>query len=449
MTAKVFESKEDGAHALLSASASHRWATCAPSLKLHAQYGSGKSSKAADKGTVQHEVAAWCLLNDAQPDQYPNPAVEVNVVQWPITQEMRNAVAAYIAVVRERAKGGTLMVEQRVTYADWLGVEPHLAFGTCDAPILFDEEIEIVDAKFGENPNNKVFAYEHDGDEVKPNPQLVLYAAGCLYEYEHLGNFRKIRLTIVQPYLDHVSTCELDVTDLKTELLKLKAGAHRALKFHNGDVQPTLEDFSPSAKSCQWCAAAHSCPALQADVEAETRDFFGHLVFSEEAPAEPPVLVMPEVPDDTLARVMSKVPMIEDLMKAVRGEVERRLLAGHPVPGFKLVEGRAGPRSWKDEDKAEKDLRRVLGVKDAVVIKPISPTQVENQFVKKGLLSKRVWENLCKNVDRSDGKPSVAPDSDKRPAIGGASVADRFDALAAPQEVVREQLAASVADDLV
>lgn len=439
----------DAAHALLSASAAHRWGPdgCAPSLKLHAHYGSGRrSSKAADKGSVQHEVAAWCLLNEAEPDQYPNPAIEMNGVQWPITQEMKNAVAAYIAVVRERAKGGTLLVEQRVNYAFWLGVDPELAFGTCDAPILFDEEIEIVDAKFGENPNNKVYAYERGEDGVvRPNPQLVLYAAGCLYEYEHLGDFRKIRLTIVQPYLDHVSTCELDVTDLKTELLRLKAAAHRALKFYNG-AQPALEDFAPSEKACQWCAAAHSCPALLASVESETRDLFGHLVFSEEPPAEPPTVIMPEVPDDVLARVMAKVPMIEDLLKAVRGEVERRLLAGHRVPGFKLIEGRKGPRSWADEDKAVKDLRRVLGAKDAVVLKPISPTQVEDKFVKRGLLTQRVWENLCKNVERSDGKPSVAPESAPGTPYVVASVEERFEAL-------RSDLQASVsheaAEDLV
>lgn len=451
---------DDNAHALLNASAAVGWSTCGAYLR-HNATAPRTSSKAADKGTAQHTVAAWCLENNAQPDEYPQPAVEVDGVQWPITGEMQNAIAAYIAVVRKRAEGGTLLVEQRVDYSWWiLGPTPPdvyifkdgkktkvqwLAGGTSDTVILFDEELEIIDAKFGENPNNIVHAYEKvvndKGEEiVAPNKQLALYALGCLYEYEHLGAFKKVRLTIVQPYLDHVSTCEVDVTDLKTFALKMKAAAFTSIRHLESEHEPPLDAYTPSHKGCQWCKKTPTCPALRAEVETETRDFFGHLVFSEDPPAELPQVVMAEVEDDVLSRVMSKVPLLEDFLKAIRAEVERRLLAGQPVTGFKLVEGRAGPRSWTDEEKALKDLRQHLGAKDAVVIKPISPTQVEKEFLKKGLLSQGVWKNLNKNIDRSDGKPSVAPESDKRPAIGVTSVEEKFASM-----VLREQLEASVA----
>ena len=446
-------------HALLNASAAVGWSTCGVYLRMNAG-APATTSRASQKGTVQHTVAAWCLENDAMPDQYPDPAVEVNGVQWPITQEMRNAIADYLKVVRKRAEGGTLLVEQRVDYSWWiLGPTPPdvyilkdgkktkvtwLAGGTSDTVILFDEVLDIIDAKFGENPNNKVFAYEtivsESGKEtVVPNPQLALYALGCLYEYEHLGTFKKVRLTIVQPYLDHVSTCEVDVTDLKTFALRMKAAAFTAIRHLESEHEPPLDAYKPSDKACQWCKRAHSCPALKADVEVEERDLFGALM------TEGGEALAAAIPEDRLAQAMSKVDLIETFTKAIRAEVERRLLAGHPVPGFKLVEGRAGPRSWADEEKALKDLRRHLGAKDAVVLKPISPTQVENQFVKKGLMSSKVWKNLGANVERSDGKPSVAPESDKRPAIGVTSVDDRFAQIGATEEL-RSQLEASVAE---
>ena len=429
---------DDNAHALLSASAAARWSTCAPSLRLHNAV-PDRPSKYADEGTAAHTVAAWCLENDAQPDEYPQPAVEVSGVQWPVTQEMKNAVADYCKVVREHAVGGTLLVEQRVNYAYWLDVDEDRAFGTSDAVILHDDRITVIDLKYGQGV--PVHAYENDADgKAQVSSQLALYTLGAMYEYEHLGDFKSAKMVIVQPRLDHVSVCEADVTDLKTFGLRMKAAAHKAIRFYENVDDPPLDAFKPSDKACMWCNAKHSCPALRAEVETETRDFFGHLVFSEDPPAELPQVVMAEVEDDVLSRVMSKVPLLEDFLKAIRAEVERRLLAGQPVTGFKLVEGRAGPRSWTDEEKALKDLRRHLGAKDAVVIKPISPTQVEKEFLKKGLLSQGVWKNLNKNIDRSDGKPSVAPESDRRPAIGVTSVEEKFAGM-----VLREQLEASVA----
>lgn len=421
-------------HALLSASGAERWGSCPASLRLTAAI-PRTSSKYADEGTAAHAVAAWCLENSAMPDAYPDPAVDVDGTQWPVTQEMKNAVADYLKEVRSYVgPTSTLLAEQRVDYSDWIDVGD--SFGTSDAVVLdaatpegSDVEIKpdtlvIADLKYGQGV--PVYAYELD-ENGKPqvNPQLALYALGCLYEYGNVANIRYVRMIIVQPRIDHVSICDVDVTDLKTFALKMKVAARRAMDVYESTEAPKPEHYKPSEKACRWCAAKHSCPALRSEVETETRDFFGHMVFSEDAPAELPQVVMAEVEDDTLSRVMSKLPLLEDFLKSIRAEVERRLLAGHPVPGFKLIEGRRGPRSWIDEAKAEKDLRRVLGAKDAIVIKPISPTAAE-KFKKQGLLSERVWQNLNKNVDRSDGKPSVAPVSDPAPAISVVSVEEKF-----------------------
>ncbi|EXI92407.1 MAG: hypothetical protein AW12_00618 [Candidatus Accumulibacter sp. BA-94] len=41
----------------------------------------------------------------------------------------------------------------------------------------------------------------------------------------------------------------------------------------------------------------------------------------------------------------------------MRAEAERRLIAGISVPGFKLVEGKKGPRAWDDPTQVESLLK--------------------------------------------------------------------------------------------
>jgi hypothetical protein len=409
------------AHSLLSASAAHRWASCPASLKLHNAIPS-RSSRSADKGTALHDVSAWRLENGDEP--YPHPSVMVAGTEWVLTKEMLDAVETYVAEVRKRTEGATLLVEQRVNYASWLGVEDGLAFGTSDVVALDGDTIHIIDAKFGENPNNRVDAFEVDEKGVeRPNVQLACYALGAMHEFQEFGPFTKVRMTIVQPYLDHVSEFEIDATELKTQALRLKAGALTALKHYSAEGAPPLEAFAPSDKACHWCAAKHNCPALAREVETETRDLFGALV------EKGPETMAAAIPDDRLAQAMSKIGMLEQFCKAVRAETERRLLAGEPVAGYKLVQGRQGPRKWRDENSAAEVLQKLVGADGLKPAEPISPTTVEKDFVKKGRIAKDDWQKLCENIDRSEGAISVAPVSDPRPAIVRESVEDKFSGL--------------------
>lgn len=459
----------DQEHALFNASGSERWSTCAASLRQESVL-PDVGSKWADEGSACHTVASWCLQNDAMPDQYPNPAVEVNGAQWPVTQEMKNAAADYLGVVRSYVgERSTLLVERRVDYSHWLwgehgppgikvnGAEPDsYAFGTSDAVVLdavtppkfADDPLPegtmcIVDLKYGQGVQVYAYVKGEDGSATI-NPQLGLYALGALYEFEHVADIRYVRAIIVQPRLDHVSICDIDVTDLKIFALKMQARARQAVEVYEMADEPGLEHYAPGEKSCRFCKAKHACPALASAVETETRDLFGALV-EHGASA-----MAAAVPADRLAQAMSKVPMIEDFCKAMRSETERRMLAGQIVPGFKLIEGRRGARKWIDEDKAQKTLRRLLGAKDALKApEPISPTTVEKDFVKKGLLSDAQWKTLGKNIEQSDGKPSVAPEDHPSPALSLQTVETKFSALANPQAEVQKMLAASTAEDLV
>jgi len=126
--------------------------------------------------------------------------------------------------------------------------------------------------------------------------------------------------------------------------------------------------------------------------------------------------------DDYLGKMMSVTGFLEDWIKAVRAEVERRLMLGEPVTGFGLELGRQGARAWTDPEEAERMVREQFRVKieDAFTIKLKSPTQIEqiatakkatkkNPNPTKPVITPRQWEKLQPLIKRSDPVPSVKP----------------------------------------
>lgn len=436
-------------HAFLSASDSPRWLNCAAALR-HTKDIEDRGSAAADWGTAAHEVAAWCLSNNAQAADYPHRAVTVAGSEWVVTEEMRECVDIYLEFVRKRIKGGTLMVEQKMAYGTYLfpgvldlnlrdhktnafnSTSPNaIAFGTGDAPIVM-RHARINDLKTGANPYNKVSA---------DHPQLKLYGLGMLHEYGMVEEIETVTASICQPRLEHYPEVTFTVDELLTWAKEVAApAAQKALAVYNRESEPTLADFTVTDDGCKWCSGKATCPALRANIEEETRDLFASFVPSA---AEPGQEVMPaaQIDQDVIGALMAKVPLLEEFTKAVRAEAERRLLAGQPVTGFKLVEGRRGPRQWTDANAAEKLIREKfrLKVDEAYDLKLKSPTQIEKVLKD----SPRRWKQLQDLIGQTDGKPSVAPESDARRAIEVSGVEDKFAQLA-----VREMLTQSV-DELV
>jgi hypothetical protein len=121
------------------------------------------------------------------------------------------------------------------------------------------------------------------------------------------------------------------------------------------------------------------------------------------------------------------VRLVEDWCSAVKAEVERRLLAGKTVEGFKLVEGRRGPRKWADEAEAEKVFKSFRLRQDEMYdMKLVSPTSAEKLLKD----NPKRWAKVEDLITQSDGKPSVAPATDKRSALTVSSVADDFASIA-------------------
>ncbi len=358
------------------------------------------SSEYADEGTAAHEVASWILANDLSPEDARKAigelGVEVNGKVWPITDEMLDHCLDYAKLVYEYAGNCPFKIEQRMQFSDVVGVPNQ--FGTADAVIFHDDVLFIVDLKYGMGV--KVDAID--------NEQLQLYALAALHEYDYLGDFSYVQMVIHQPRLNHVAECVITIPELLAFSRRAKEAAALAL-------QPNAP-LIPGEKQCRFCKAKATCPALREEVldtlAADLSDF-------EDVGAEH--VNAPELPV-ALARAMDKVGLVEDWCKAVRAEVERRLLSGDEVPGYKLVEGRQGPRTWADPETVEEMLKAWRLRKDEMYdYALISPTKAEK------VMTPARWEKLMKHISRTPGKPSVAPVTDRRPEISGsAATADDF-----------------------
>jgi len=86
------------------------------------------------------------------------------------------------------------------------------------------------------------------------------------------------------------------------------------------------------------------------------------------------------------------------------------------------VQGRRGARKWTAPDVVETLL--VEAIKQEAYEKSlISPTTAEKLLKKERPLT---WNVVAEHIVQSEGKPSVAPESDKREALSMVPAADDF-----------------------
>ena len=390
-------------HAIASPSGASGWLACA------GWRASGESSEFAREGTAAHEVAAMALLDERDAAAYIGRLIEVEGQFIPVTSEMAQSVQAYVDYVRDlvRAAGGTLLIEQRLSIEPLTG-EPGAA-GTSDAVILAGDELLIVDLKFGRGVRV----------DAQDNEQLQIYALGALHQFDILSDFERVRMVIHQPRLGHVSEWACSIPELRAFAGRVKKAATLMLA---ADASTPL---NPGEKQCRWCAKKATCPALALEVQNAIGADFDTIADPQSAAD---LSAPAQLDEDDLATKLTAVDLIEGWCKAVRAEAERRLLAGQAVPGFKLVEGRRGARKWTSVYDAEKALKEMrLRHEQMFEYTLVSPTGAE-KLVKSGELGERQWARLQKLTTQAEGRPSVAPDSDRRPAL--AAAADDFELVA-------------------
>lgn len=424
------------AHARLSPSSAHRWMRCAASL-MEEEKRPNTSSFYADEGTAAHTLAEWTLRDTGHnAAAYFGRVIEVKndgqVRKITVGNDMVGHVQTYVDRILEYADSHELEIECKVRmFVPGIAVEPDGAFssGTQDARIIVirDRELQVHDLKYGMGV--KVYAEE--------NEQLAMYAVMNIEELELVEEFDNVRIVIHQPRLNWLDEWVVPVERLKNFRENAIAAGSRAVLIADGKQEALPTDYNPGEKQCNFCRASSTCSKLKKKVISSVMDEVDDMTATEVMPrfedAAKKETIELLAPDD-LSESMKMVDLIDDWCRAVRTEVSRRLFAGVAVAGFKLVQGKRGSRSWTVEDEAEELLKAMRYKKEEMYsMKLISPTQAE-KLIKKD--SPRRWKQLTGLIIQRDGLPSVAPDSDKRPALVTKSPLDEVDNLEEGEDLV-------------
>lgn len=398
-------------HALLSASSAARWLTCTAAPRFEEQFPK-KTSEYAEEGRLAHAICELKVLKKFTVSLSPRTfTTRLNKLKkHPLyTPEMDKTSDLYVEHLVEKAmtydSSPYVAAEVQVSLEEYI---PE-GFGTCDCVMIGGDTLNITDYKHGKGV--PVSATD--------NPQMRLYALGALKRYAPIygDRIKNVCMTIDQPRIqDEPDSETITVEELLSWGETVKPIAQKAFSG--------LGEFVPG-EHCRFCRGKAQCRARanQNTVLEEFKYCMPLGSFTEEerqnmkelsemsGVPEPPVLTDEEV-GDLLERGQYLVQWYKDLEEYALSAI----LDGKEISGWKAVAGRSN-RTFTDQDAA---IRAVLaaGYDEALVYdrKPKTLTELEK------LMGKTEFaEKLGCFVVKPPGKPTLAPQSDKREPYNSAA----------------------------
>lgn len=400
MTTKRREPRLD-----LNPSSADRWTTCTASPRFIMEHWD-KVPVSSDtvyniEGSAAHEVAAATLQGQEPKPEY-GPKSEMKTFEF--TPDMIWHGWNYAEYVESlRQPGSKLLVEQKLPL--WYMRERN---AIVDAAVINPDSLHVIDYKYGE------------GVPVSPegNLQTAIYGVVIGSMGQPLPTDFPVFIHIYQPRgrasehgAEHVwKTTWFELLRLTDKVTQVATG------IQDGTEIPM---FAPSDKACQWCPAKGFCTARQASMAD------GFEVLSPEIMLTPKNRI-PAVLDlerDVVPLLKFKTQM-EKFLGDVQEWAQEFLQMGGKIPGFKLVQSRGGNRQWSDPQKAAALLLEstVLKREEVIEEKVIGPAAAE-KLLGKG----KFGAELMNLITKSEGVPVIAPEGDKREAIG--SVTDDFEPI--------------------
>ena len=371
-------------HSELGPSSSERWLKCTPSAVLSAQF-QDKPSLYAEEGTFLHELCELKLhrylgdmtrdLIEKQYDEhrdndfYSDEAEEV-------TDVYVNHCIEVIEAIRLSCPDPYIAVEHRLDFSEYV---PD-GFGTGDFIAIADGVIEVIDFKGGRGVRVNA---DH-------NSQLMLYGLGALLEFDPLYDIKTVRMTIVQPRLQNISSFEMDATELirwADEYLH-----PRALLAQKGEGE-----FC-AGEHCRWCKARHTCRARsEYYMQLARRDF-----------RQPDLLT-----DEEIADMLPVAEALNNWVQDLMAFATQQAVEGKQWAGYKLVAGRTVRKYTSESDviKACTD----AGYTDIYKTTLLSVGDLEKRMGRKAFR-----DILGSLVYKPEGTPVLVPVSDPRQPLSNA-----------------------------
>ena len=345
------------------------------------------------EGTVLHTMMEKLITGKFKLDKLPVAMIEKGM-EIRITPELIHdaVIPAWEYWQDLLTRIDAWQLETEVTFPGVAG-----AFGTADVIGRDDRDniTYVTDWKFG--AGEAVKAVYPDGDDMFAeivNEQLMFYACGARHtQPEFFPPGCKVVLTIVQPRArgqDPITSCEVTLEEMD----EFENVLRYALTMPDA---PTKKGRWCRFQPCQTICPHHTGPLLDLSALHNT-------------PA-----IVEKKPDDlvyiaTLLQVLDAAPAAEALIREARAQAHIILGNGGSIPGWKLVAKR-GTRQWTVEPK---DIARKLKIKEKDLYDTTlkSPAGVEKILPNK----QKVPPELATTV--SSGT-TIAPETDKRPAVSG------------------------------
>ena len=363
-------------HAVLSASSSERWLNCPPSARLCESY-ADKGSDYAAEGTDAHTLCEY-RLKQALGIPAEDP---IENLSW-YNEEMEECAAGYAAYVVELLETAKLtcsdpvvMIEQRVDFSRWV----QDGFGTADCILIADGVLNIVDYKHGKGVEAS----------AEGNTQLALYSLGALEIFDGIYDIDRVCVHIFQPRKSNVVSSMMDKSNLyewaDTELTQ------KAQLAYEGQGVFSCGEW------CRFCKAKAECrERAEANLELARYEF--------QAPAL--------LDDEEIAEILGKVDALTAWATDVKEYALQQAVSGKEWAGWKLVEGRSN-RKYTNEN-------AVIAVVTQAGFDPFEKKVLGITAMQKTLGKTRFEELLAPYIEKPQGKPTLVPESDKRPAMNTA-----------------------------
>lgn len=373
-------------HALVSPSGAKKWLNCPGSVWMEKQI-EEKPSPYADEGTTAHalgelkiNLALKRITKSAYNKKRKELAIDESMDQY--TDGYRDYVMERYAYHKKRDPNTAIYIEKELDLSAWI---PE-GFGTADVIIVETGQLEIIDLKYGQGV--KV--------EADDNPQLQIYALGALTEFDWIYDIGDVIMTIYQPRLDNISTQICDAERLVTWGLYTVRGAA-------GEAFQGIERYRFGVHCDEgFCKARPFCKAYNdAKLEIAKYEF-----------RNPNLLT-----DAEISAVLDRADSIAKWVTLVKDyALDQAVNHGTKYPGYKIVEGRSN-RTWSETEE-------VIGnelVEMGFDLDDVRPRKLITITAAEKLTGKKEFkEKLEKFTVKPQGKPTLVPESDKRPELNSA-----------------------------